>query len=284
LNIRDPFVFYDPNSKAYYIHANRKPYFEVFKSTDLKNWESEGHSFTRSEDFWGEEDFWAPDAFFHNGKYYIFATFRSDKVNNGKRGTSVLISDSPEGPFKALDNKPLTPEDWTCLDGTLYIDDSNQPWFIFCHEWIETINGEVWAQKISEDFKTVIGDPVLLFKAQDAEWVGTAYYPEKDIRGYVTDGATIYRASNGELLMIWSSYDKDEKYAMGILRSSNGKLTGKWTHDPLPLNSDDGGHSMIFQANGKTFISYHAPNSGETRVVIRELIDDNGKITLGDKL
>lgn len=61
---------------------------------------------------------------------------------------------------------------------------------------------------------------------------------------------------------------KSGKYRIGVARSPSGKIDGKWIHDDKPLNEDDGGHAMVFKSfDGKTKISYHAPNSKtETRL------------------
>ncbi len=72
--------------------------------------------------------------------------------------------------------------------------------------------------------------------------------------------------------MIWSSFTKAGKYAIGVARSESGELSGPWKHDPEPLNTDDGGHAMLFRDfSGQLRISYHAltapriPGSASTR-------------------
>lgn len=80
--------------------------------------------FIAKTDFWGQQDFWAPDVYEYEGRYYLFATFSNAGV---KRGTSILVSDSPKGPFTPLVNKAITPSGWMCLDGSLYIDKEGNP-------------------------------------------------------------------------------------------------------------------------------------------------------------
>ena len=107
---------------------------------DLSTWKDEGYSFIAKSDFWGQQDFWAPDVYEYEGRYYLFTTFSNAGV---KRGTSILVSDSPKGPFTPLVNKAITPSGWMCLDGSLYIDKEGNPWLLFCREWLETIDGEI---------------------------------------------------------------------------------------------------------------------------------------------
>lgn len=277
LRIRDPFIFVDKVDKCYYLQARDDGKFRVYKSKDLENWKDLGNSFIPDSSFWGTKDFWAPDMYYHNGKYYIFATFSSDKA---KRGTSILISDKPEGPYQPLTNESTTPPGWMCLDGALYFDKDENPWMLYCHEWLEVYDGEIVAQRLSDDFKSMIGDPIVLFKASEAPWTTTTSGEGKT--GYVTDAPFIYKLKDGSLMMTWSSFEKvTNKYAIGQAYSRSGNLLGPWVQDSVPINSDDGGHAMIFNdLDGQLRISYHAPNSQEEKPTIRKIaIDDDGRIS-----
>ena len=162
LRLRDPFILVDKKTSMYYLHFNNNLKIRVYKSKDLSTWKDEGYSFIAKTDFWGQQDFWAPDVYEYEGRYYLFATFSNAGV---KRGTSILVSDSPKGPFTPLVNKAITPSGWMCLDGSLYIDKEGNPWLLFCREWLETIDGEIYAQRLAKDLKTTEGDTYLLFKA-----------------------------------------------------------------------------------------------------------------------
>ena len=308
--VRDPFVFADVESKKYYIHGNKKitkpnpTKSEVlnkdanagiycYESKDLKNWRYVGESFKSPKEFWGKRDFWAPDMFKLNGKYYIIATFSSDEKipsSNGAfdklrfRGCAALVSDKPEGPYKPVSmTEPLTPKKWMCLDGTLWEEDGKL-WLIYCHEWVQTIDGEIVAQEVSRDLKRTIGKPIVLFKASEAPWQQPMSNGAR-----VTDAGVINRAKDGTLFMTWSSHTKDKsgkmKYAIGLAVSENGKLFGKWKHLKKPINDDDGGHAMLFKTfDGKDMISYHAPNTFPERTVIRPFEFSGGKVVLGDDI
>src|SRR5690606_14164349 len=113
----------------------------------------------------------------------------------------------------------VTPADWMALDGTLYIDGEDNPWIIYCHEWLEIKDGEIVAQRLSEDLKTTVGEPQVLFTGNSAPWTGTI--TAGSITGYVTDAPFPYKAKNGELLMLWSSFTKAGKYAIGVARSKS---------------------------------------------------------------
>ena len=256
LRLRDPFILVDKKTSMYYLHFNNNLKIRVYKSKDLSTWKDEGYSFIAKTDFWGQQDFWAPDVYEYEGRYYLFATFSNAGV---KRGTSILVSDSPKGPFTPLVNKAITPSGWMCLDGSLYIDKEGNPWLLFCREWLETIDGEIYAQRLAKDLKTTEGDPYLLFKASEAPF--------------------IYRLDDGKLIMLWSSFRKtDGKYAIGQAVSASGNVLGPWVQEPETLNSDDGGHAMVFKdLKGRLMISYHAPNSQTEHPVITPIYIKDGK-------
>lgn len=311
LILRDPAVFADSATKKYYIQANSKitkknpargeiesgKALYCYESKDLQNWRLVGKSFEAPADFWGKRDFWAPDMFKFGDKYYIIATFSCDRELEGKnylkrsdpkagkmklRGCSVLVSGSPQGPYKPLVNKPITPENMMSLDGTLFEEDGKL-YLLFSQEWIQVGDGAMCAVEVSRDLKKAIGKPFLLFKAGDAPWTNDARKPREII---VTDAPVAFRGDDGNLYMIWSSFRSDkakDNYAMGLSRSDNGKLSGKWIHQSAPMNSDGGGHAMIFKTFcGKTKISYHAPNSFPERVVIKNFKIENGRAVLSD--
>ncbi len=269
IRIRDPFILADREEQLYYMYGTRsgdsqggwprdKNCHECFRSEDLENWEGPFQVFSAHEGFWGTQNFWAPEVYAYRGKYYLFGTF---KAPDRCRATHVLVSESPLGPFRSLHPKPQTPEGWECLDGSLFIDDREQAWMIFCREWVEIDDGEMWAQKLSADLVQPIAEPVLLFRASEADWAK----PIKSritgqLNAYVTDGPFIYRTKDGALLMLWSSLG-EKGYAMGIARSLSGKPEGPWQQDPEPMVNEDGGHGMLFEnLQGQLMLAYHQPN------------------------
>lgn len=273
--LRDPFVLVEENT--YYMYGSG---WIGYKSNgDLTKWEKiENELVVIPEDF--VENKWAPEVHKYNGAYYMFTTYRSSKTN--RRGCTVLKSDSPEGPFKEISNGTITPAEWDCIDGTLYIDDENQPWMVFVHEWVSTEDnvGRMAAAKLSEDLTYFISEPFEMFRADEPEWAANG----------VTDGPYMYTTEDNELLMIWSNFDK-EGYCTAVVRSDNGKLGGKWIHDEKLLFSKsisqiyDGGHAMIFTAlDGVKYLSLHSPNQriGERKEkpIFIPICEENGNLVL----
>lgn len=269
IQIRDPFVLPIEDDKTYYLFGTTDKNcwgegtgFDCYKSNDLENWEGPIQAFRPPENFWAKKNFWAPEVHAFKGRYYMFASFKAEKQY---RGTQILVSDSVSGPFKPLVDRPVTPQNWECLDGTLYVDRSGHPWIVFCHEWTQVHNGAIYAMQLSDDLTKSAGRPVFLFNASEGPWVKQSEWPENDPRStfppYVTDGPCLHRLQNGKLVMLWSSTG-DKGYAMGIAQSQSGDITGPWIQQESPLWSDDGGHGMLFRTHdARLLLTFHQPNN-----------------------
>lgn len=180
----------------------------------------------------------------------MLASFKS---RDRCRGTQILAADTPTGPFLPHSDGPVTPEDWECLDGTLYVE-SGKPYMVFCHEWLQVRDGEMCAIPLQDDLRAAAGKPVVLFRASQPGWA------DQGAENYVTDGPFLYRASSGELLMFWSS-SRSGVYCQAVSRSSDGTLFGEWRHSPELLISQDGGHGMVFRTfDGRLLFTCHQPN------------------------
>lgn len=264
IQLRDPFVLADGG------------YYHLFGSTDPNIWTAPGvgfdvyrgvapGAFTEFEGpfpafrppagFWSVTNFWAPEAHPWRGGWYLFATFRPIR---GRRGTAILRSDDPMGPYQPWSDGPVTPPQWECLDGTFHVDDAGDPWLVFCHEWQQVGDGEVCACRLSSDLREPAGEPVLLFTASQAPWA--APLANRPPGSYVTDGPWVYRDSAGRLRMLWSSFGADGRYSLGVASSAGGIL-GPWSQSRRPVYGEDGGHGMLFTGpEGTRYLAVHTPN------------------------
>jgi arabinan endo-1,5-alpha-L-arabinosidase len=288
IQIRDPFILPRRDEGAYYMFGTtdhnlwRGPGggFDCYRSRDLAEWEGPLPAFRPPRGFWGTTNFWAPEAHEYHGRFHLFATF---KAPGHYRGTQVLAADRPEGPYVPIGDGPMTPDGWECLDGTLYVDTRGRPWIVFCHEWVQVHNGSLCAMRLSDDLSRPVARPVFLFNASEAPWVrpwpGAAGKPEYRFPCYVTDGPFLHRASDGTLLMLWSSFG-DEGYAMGIARSESGSIEGPWEQEREPLWAKDGGHGMVFRAfDGVLYMTLHTPNeTPHERAVFVPLVEEGGTL------
>ena len=86
--------------QTYYITGTSSewaPYYPVFTSTDLVNWQQTGHVFDEKPE-WTKSSFWAPEWYQHKGKVYVYYTARKQSDNISCIG--VAVADSPTGKFK----------------------------------------------------------------------------------------------------------------------------------------------------------------------------------------
>lgn len=261
IQIRDPFVLPVASEGAYYLFGTTDKDcwhppaqgFDCYVGTDLESWRGPLPAFRPPQAFWSDRHYWAPEVHAWQGRHYLFASFKAEGV---ARGTQIFGADRPAGPYLAVNDGPVTPATWECLDGTLHVDDAGEPWIVFCHEWLQVGDGRVCAAPLSRDLRRAVSDPVTLFAASAAPWTR----PFNDRGDRVTDGPFLFRSSAGALLMLWSSMGR-AGYAIGVARSLTGGILGPWEQEAEPLFGEDGGHGMVFRTfDGRLMLTLHAPN------------------------
>ena len=282
IHLRDPFILPVAQDGMYYLYGTGwrlpgGPGFMVYRSPDLATWEGPYAAFTAPEGF-QSENYWAPEVHAYRGRYYMLATFKQ-RGEGTYRHTRILVADKPEGPFSLLTEGPATPAEWFCLDGTLFVDDAGDPWMVFCHEWVQVVDGEVCAVRLSEDLTKTIGEPLLLFRASEAPWGHSNTGTER--KGGVTDGPFLHRTADGGLLMLWSSFGEGG-YKLAVAHSQSGQIEGPWVQEPEPIFGDDGGHGMLFRrSDGQLMATLHQPNRGPLeRPRLFEVKEEAGSLRL----
>jgi beta-xylosidase len=304
IQLHDPWILADKSTQTYYLYsaASRRITGEgrtgtlYYKSKDLATWEGPFIAFVAPADSWADAGInaWAPEVHFDKGKYYLFTTLHNPKKllpttdstrPNSMRATMIAVSDSPGGPFVLTKKEaPITPPGFMTLDGTLYVDRAGKPWMVYAHEWIQKVDGTMEAIPLNADLSDAIGDPIHLFKASDAPWLNAQMTPSVRTNNYVTDGPELFRTKNGTLLMLWSSYMKNELgrngYVQTLARSTSGEITGPWEQLP-PLIGNDSGHGMLFRSfDGKLMLVLHQPFQN-ARGKIYEMEDMGNTLRVG---
>ena len=204
VRMRDVCILADEASKTYYAVSSAGRSVRAFTSKDLVTWEGPHTIFQTPPDLWGDvqiRSIWAPELHAYKGKYYLFLTFDTNSLfpeqwrnwrPRVKRGSQVLASDSPLGPFKPFQNHSTLPVDMMTLDGTLWAEDGT-PYMVFCHEWVQIKDGTVEMIRLKDDLSETVSEPVRLFDGSDAPWAKkSAQYG-----CYVTDGPYLYRSKSG---------------------------------------------------------------------------------------
>ncbi len=265
INIRDPFIMLDNDS--YYLYGTRGQTcwgkadgFDCYKSSDLESWEGPIEIFHRPEGFEMDQNYWAPECYKKGDSYYLLTTFGSEKT---KKGIYVLKSDKPEGPFEIYSDR-LTPQDWTCIDATLYFE-GNHTYMVYSHSFEDgNYDGDICMQEVSEDLTKNITEPVVLISAAQAPWPKPFPFAKEefgiDQPVYFTDGPFLLKDDQGILHMYWSSWCT-KGYAVGETVSENGQISGPWSHRDKLIFPEDGGHGMAFLTKeGQLLYTLHNPN------------------------
>ena len=262
--IRDPFILLEGDT--YYMYCsnsltcwgNDEKSFFCYKSPDLENWEGPIEIFRKPEGFFADRNYWAPECIKYNNSYYLITTFANAET---KKGIYILRSNSPEGPFE-LHSERLTPQDWTCIDGTVYIE-NGKPYLVYSHSFEDSPTGDMCCQELSQDLTRAVSDPKLLFCAAEAAWAHPVPFAKAEFGMdgdvYFTDGPFLFRKDE-KLYMTWSSWGTNG-YAVGLAYSENGTVNGRWIQVEKPFFPENGGHGMAFtDKDGNLKYALHYPN------------------------
>lgn len=264
VNIRDPFILL--HEDTYYLYGTRSETcwgpadgFDCYVSKNLEDWEGPVEIFHRQEGFFADREYWAPECVFYEGKFYFITTFGGE---NRKKGIYVLVSEQPTGPFE-LYSERLTPEDWSCIDGTVYFENGT-PMLIFSHSFEDSPNGDMCMIPLTKDLRKADGEPVKLFSAAEAAWAKPIPFAKAEFGMdgdvYFTDGPCLIQMEDEKLYMTWSSWSVCG-YAVGVAVSESGRVKGPWKQMEEPIFPENGGHGMMFRdVEGELKFTLHFPN------------------------
>ena len=240
---RQPGTFY-----AVTTSTDWAPFFPIFTSADLVDWELAGHVFARRPD-WCAGNFWAPDFAEKNGRFYVYYTARR---KDGPLCVAVATADRPQGPY--TDHGPLIGQRNGSIDAMAADDADGSRWLL----WKEDGNAHnkptpIWAQRLSEDGLVLAGEPVELLR-NDAPWEGRLVEAPHVIR------------REGWFYMFYSGNTccgEDCAYAVGVARAR--RLTGPWEKCPAnPILAGNeafrcpGHGAPVDDGKGDWYYLYHA--------------------------
>ena len=287
INIRDPFVML--YGDKYYLYGTRAQTawgeasgFDCYVSEDLEEFEGPVEVFRRPEGFFADRYYWAPECYSYNGCFWLVVTLGSQTV---KKGIYLLRSSSPTGPFE-LYGKRLTPEDMTCIDGTLYFEDG-KPYLIFSHSFEDGVReGEFDLVRLTSDLKPS-GDIKTLISAATADWARPVPFAKAEFGMdgdvFFSDGPSIIRGDDGRLYMAASSWGQ-KGYAVGVAVSGSGSVDGPWHWQKEALYPENGGHGMFFEDKlGRKLFALHYPNDKlKEHPIFKEIVQKNGELRIRD--
>lgn len=129
----------------------------LYTSTDMVNWQDHGAVASLKDFKWYKKDngAWAQQVVHRNGKFYMYCPIHGN-------GISVLVADSPYGPFKDPLDKTLVwqREHWNDIDPTVMIDSDGQAHMYWG-------NPDLYYTKLNDDMISYSGDIVKMPRIED---------------------------------------------------------------------------------------------------------------------
>lgn len=287
MDLHDPFIVTDAASKTYWLFTKNNPAFTgkpaigvmAYRSPDLKHWHKPELVFELPADAWANDGCWAPEVHHWRGRWYLFVTVHNERLalaepspvpgqRSYRRSTVLAVADRLNGPFMLVrDGEPVVPKDLMTLDGTLHVDPAGKPWMVYAHEWLQLRVGAFAAVPLDDQLRA-IASPRELFRGD----ASPAARPQQGLGIIVTDGPQLYRAADGSLHMLWSSWG-DDGYFQTLSRSPSGDLFGPWEQATVWL-AKGSGHGMLFRTlAGQWMLVVHRPfkNARGKLYEVREL-------------
>ncbi len=289
IRIRDPFIL--PFDGTYYMYGticlpNVGNRLYVYKSGNLTDWQEPELIFELPENFWGIGELWAPEVHIYKEKFYLFVSILG---KNGLRGTQIAVSDSPCGMFFPITDKPATPIDKSCIDGTLYVE-NNRPYIVYSRDWPDNyvqekgcFIGQICAVELSDDLREQKGEPFLLFNSDEAGYINNIpheiQWKSETKNRYGSDAPFICKLSGGGLFLTWSPMPGGNYIVAAAVASG---IRDEWRHLSNPVFDKNGGHAMFFtDFNGQLKMCIHCPEKfPEERALILDVTEDGDCIKL----
>lgn len=253
------------------------PYFTIYKSTDLKNWELVNHvfpdGFKDMKNQWGENNFWASELAYDEDQNRIYAYYTAhNKEVEGNPGLQcgvawIDVNEIETGKFK--DNGPVIVEDDCGAIDAFEFQDQGKIYAF----WKNDGNGcgkesWIWMQEINKERTQLLGTK------------SKVYTNSQPWENALVEGASFFRM--GEY--IYSVYsvggccDARCDYKTGIARTKD-LASGNWEKyekNPIMVSNDQWrcpGHGTVVKSpEGKYYMMYHAFNADYDVFVGREAV------------
>ncbi|MCK9222820.1 MAG: glycoside hydrolase family 43 protein [Limnochordia bacterium] len=253
IGIADPCVIRASDGRFYLYSTG----LSVWSSDDLVNWKHEGN--VKPSNTWGVADFWAPEVVEYEDSFYLF--YSAERLQGGKR-IGVAISESPIGPFVDR-GKPLFDFGYAAIDASPFIDDDGRKYLFYSKDQMGTGGGRYeshsYGIELSDDFFSVIGEPVLLTKPDQ----GWEMYSGNHLWN---EGQYVIKHNGTYYLMYSANYFGGPDYSVGYATSDYplGPYV-KYQNNPILSRgswigkiSGPGHHSVCRSPDGNEwFIIYH---------------------------
>jgi len=205
--LADPTIFLD-NGNYYLYGTSSDKGFEVYESTDLKNWKgpvgkNNGFALSKGESF-GSKGFWAPQVFKYKNAYYM--AYTADEQ------MAIAKSDSPLGPFKQDQIKSLSGIGKQ-IDPFVFFDTDGKTYMY--HVKLKAGN-RIYVSEMKSDLSDVIQETTKECINGELPWENT-----EKTDWPVTEGPTVIKHKNLYYLIYSANDFRNKDYAVGYATSTS---------------------------------------------------------------
>ncbi len=223
--------------------------WRCYSSEDMVNWTDHGVVASLENYKWSERKngAWAPQCIEYKGKFYLYTPIHGD-------GISVLVADSPTGPFYDPLDKRLIDSDniWNDIDPTVFIDDDEQAYLFWG-------NPEIFYAKLNKDmisYDKSIGNRGIMKMEMTTEAFGKHEGQGGRERTNYTEGPWVYKR-NDIYYLIFAAAGIPEYIAYSTAPS----IEGPWSYRGIIMERAAHlaftNHPAIIDFKGNSYFFYH---------------------------
>lgn len=223
--------------------------WRCYSSTDMVNWTDHGAVASLKNFTWNKKTngAWAPQCVERDGKFYLYVPIHGE-------GISVLVGDSPTGPFTDPLGKRLVDSDqiWQDIDPTVFVDDNGQAYLYWG-------NPSLWYVKLNKDmisYDRSIGDNGIVSVPMTSASFGSKEGRDGKPGTTYTEGPWFYKRNN-LYYMIYAAEGIPEYISYSTAPSAEGP----WTYKGFIMERAEHlaftNHAGIIDFKGNSYIFYH---------------------------
>jgi len=223
--------------------------WRCYSSKDMVNWTDQGAVASLKNFKWLDKTngAWAVQCIERKGKFYLYVPIHGE-------GISVLVSDSPTGPFIDPIGKRLVDSDhiWQDIDPTVAIDDNGQAYLYWG-------NPKLWYVKLNEDmvsYNRSIGQNGIVSIDMTTEAFGSKAGRDGKPGPTYTEGPWFYKRNN-IYYMMYAAAGVPEYISYSTAPSAEGPWTYKGIIMERAPQLAFTNHSGMIDFKGNSYFFYH---------------------------
>ena len=250
LDIRNPFVMYEPHSNMYYMTGDGGC---MWTSSDAQKWKGPYKIIDMGEDAWMGNSYTvtSPELYRRNEKYCLVASFGyADTTGAEKHECAVLVADDITGPYRLPDKPlPLTPASDNAKWPTYANDGFGNTCVIYACNADNADGAAMKVVMLAEGQNTSLGEPYEIMDISMLPW-----------RSNVIESPEFFTTAEGEYGILFTS-DINGKSVVGIAYSAKElghPINGPWVVEKKAfLEGRVGGASLFTDYDGTDVLVMH---------------------------